>query len=472
VQRPDPRAAAYLVATLIALSLSYDLLRMPIQVADSLGEILDAHYSPSVYASFMESATTSVAYLRPLRIAQIKALFDLSGGEHYWLVFRGFHAALLLAAALLFVRALDVRTWIDFAAALFALTVLTGLHTFRGLVREAFPINHFLEIVVLCLVAFNLAQSRGGRWVDAAAVATFSVASLVLESGLLVWVVIVTAWLCGLRGVSRRGVAVVTLLTAVYLTARLFHTGAPGLDERSSGFLLRVLEPEELQEQFGSNPAVFYAYNVAASAMSVLFSEPQNGVFLGVRGWLGGDVPPRVPLAVASSVILTALILWTAASRHEGQTRTALTRDRQLLLLAAAVLVVNVAMSYAYTKDEIITVAGTFYALAAFVAARHAMTRVQLTAKASARVVLLAVLIASSTLWALRSAGVHHVMRVQAFKVRNDWGRLPAARYEDAGSDYQRTGAAVVRQLRRDALAARVAPPDLLPVWVDRWWGE
>ena len=47
----------------------------------------------------------------------------------------------------------------------FALTVLTGLHTFLGFLREAFPINHFLEIAVLALVALNLTLSRGGWWV-------------------------------------------------------------------------------------------------------------------------------------------------------------------------------------------------------------------------------------------------------------------------------------------------------------------
>ena len=159
----NPRVAAYLVAIVVAGAFSYDLMRVPVQASDSLGEILNAQQSPSVIASFAGSFGDT-AYLRPLRIAQIKALFDLAHG-HYWLVYRGFHALLLIAAVLLFVRALDVRTWTDVAAAVFALTVLTGLHTFRGTVREAFPINHFLEIVVLCLLAVNLARSRGGLWV-------------------------------------------------------------------------------------------------------------------------------------------------------------------------------------------------------------------------------------------------------------------------------------------------------------------
>ena len=80
--------AAYLVAIIVAGAFSYDLMRVPVQVSDSLGEILHAQQSPSVYASFTGSFG-GAAYLRPLRIAQIKALFDLAHG-HYWLVYRGF----------------------------------------------------------------------------------------------------------------------------------------------------------------------------------------------------------------------------------------------------------------------------------------------------------------------------------------------------------------------------------------------
>ena len=40
-------------------------------------------------------------YLRPVRIAQIKALFDLSQGAHYWLVYRGFHALLIILCVII-----------------------------------------------------------------------------------------------------------------------------------------------------------------------------------------------------------------------------------------------------------------------------------------------------------------------------------------------------------------------------------
>ena len=50
-----PRAAAYALAWVFALALAIDLLWMPVQVGDSLGEILAAQSSPSVWASFAGS---------------------------------------------------------------------------------------------------------------------------------------------------------------------------------------------------------------------------------------------------------------------------------------------------------------------------------------------------------------------------------------------------------------------------------
>lgn len=463
------RFAAWMLALITAASLSYDLARKPIQVSDSLVELLDVQESPSLSATFIATAERG-AYLRPLRLVQIKALFDLSNGR-YRLVYTGFHIILLSAAILLFVHALRVQTWADCAAALFALTVLTGLHTFRGTVREAFPINHFLEMVVLCLLALNFARSRGGWWVDAAAVLTFVIAALTLESGLLVWVVAVTGWMCGMRGVSRRGVLAMTLLLGAYGWLRFVHfaTGMPGLEERSSGFLLRMLEPEELSAMFGGNPTWFYAYNVITSFASVLFSEPDGGIFEIPRAWLLGDVPPRLYLNVVSSILATGLIGWAVARRLRAQTPRMPRDGDQLLLIAGAVIVANAAISFAYTKHEIMSVAGAFYALATYVAARHALHYARVRPRGAMRAVTIVIIAATASLWAFRSAGVHHMLRQQAFRQRNDWAYVPQS-FDD--SPRGRRAEALVRQLRSVALDMRVTNPHMLPRWMDRWWGE
>lgn len=465
---------AYVLAAIFTLAFAYDLLRLPVQVYDALGEILDASRSPSAGHSFVQSLGTA-AYFRPLRIAQIKALFDLSGGQ-YWLVYRGFHVLLLALCLWLFTRALRVRSTTDLAAAAVALTVLTGMSTFRGTVLEAFPINHFLEVAVAALAALNLAQSRGGWWVDAAAAVVFAAAALTLESGLLVWVVAVSARAAGFRGISRGGLAVMTGLLAAYVAVRFLwlQTGAPGLSERSAGYFLSVLEPDELVRRFGDWPYPFYAYNVLASVSSVLFSEPRSGVFVGVRGWMQGEFPLLVVLALVSSVPTTLLVAWMLARsrRVRGAGNGVDTEPvAPLGLVAAAVIAGSAALSYAYTKDDIMSTAGVFYALAAFESLRRLLAYAS-TARTGVAVLTVIALLVCGSAWAIRSAGLHHVLRMQAFRHRGDWAVLPA-RLAAEGRPYETAeGAAIVRALRGEALAMPAPNPGSYARWAEDVWGD
>ena len=442
---------------------------MPIQVTDSLGEILDAQRSASAWASFTSSFGTE-AYLRPMRIAQIKALFDAAGGEHYWLVYRGFHALLVIAAAFLFVGAMRVTTWGDAAAGAFALAVLTGLHTFRGTVQEAFPINHFLEIAVFCLAALNLARSRGGWWIDAAAVGVFAAAVLTLESGVLVWVVVAAAWIAGWKGVSWRGLAVMTVCLGAYLYARFWYlsTGVPTLAERSSGYLLSILDPPELERRFGERPWLFYGYNVGASMLSVLFSEPQAGVFTAVRAWLDDRVMPRVIIPLASSAATTALIVGVAAAALR---RREVSDGQRLIGLGAAVLAANAVLSFAYTKDEVMSTAGVFYALAAYGGMRAALAWAP--AGRAGVIVIPALLCCLASGWAIRAAGLHYVLRSQAIKHQVDWVELPG-RWQRSGQwPHDQRQRDLVLRLRHQAVQLAIPNTRIdQPEWPARLWSE
>ena len=481
VPRLSPRAAAYLVAGVISLSFAYDLMRKPVQVSDSLIELLDVQQSPSLYATFVAHSPRG-PFLRPLRQVQIKALFDAANG-HYWLVFRGFHALLLAAALFLFTRALRVGGWGDFAAAVFALTVLTGLHTFRGTVREAFPINHFLEVIVFCLIALNLAQSRGGWWVDLAAAATFVAASLTLESGVLVWVVLVAAAACGVRGVSWRGIAATTVLLGAYLWVRfaVLSVGTPGLEGRDSGWWTAMLQPDEIERRFGADPTWFYVYNVVTSMLTVLFSDPDRGVFHTVRTWLDGEIPQRLYVATISSMLTTGLIAWAALARLRGRARdrsveqvppSGPATSDQFFVIFGAVLAANTAMAYAYPKHEIVSAAGAFYAFAAFAAARYAIDHLQHLRRRAAYISMCLLLGALASAWAFRSAGVHYMIQAQAFRERLEWARLDPDRLAERTYRDDASARALAAQLRQDALDLRMANANRLPGWADDWWGN
>jgi hypothetical protein len=468
---------AYLLAIVLALSIGYDLFRMPVQVSDSLGEILDAQAAPSVAAAFRDSIVEAEApglgpfHVRPLARTQIKAVFDLSGGR-YHLAYRGFHVVLLLLTVVLFVRALHVKTPADLTAAAFALTVLVGATTFMATLREAFPINHFLEMLLLALVALNLAQSRPSWQVDVAAASTFVVAALTVESGLLVWVVIASAWLAGMPGISRRGVIATTVLLVGYVFLRLVVVGGAGppLTARSSGFLLSVLSPDELREQFGANPLPFYAYNVASSVLSVLFGEPRAGVWIAVGQWLRGDLPPWLLVRLVSSLITTALI---GATVYRRLRRRTLDESDRLLVVFVAVLAANSVLSYAYTKDDIISMAGGFYALAAYAAVRDLVgVPRQLGVGAVALSLMLAI---ASLAWVARCENVHYALLEHAFKERNEWAvPPPITNYAGYPHHPVATSAAMdlVRRLRADALGRPTVSPRFRAGWRNRWFQE
>jgi hypothetical protein len=338
-------------------------------------------------------------------------------------------------------------------------------------VQEAFPINHFLEIAVMALVMVNLTQARPRLIVDAIALVTFVVASLTLESGLLVWVVAVTAWLLGMRGVSTRGVVAMTMLLAGYFVLRfgVLSVGTPGLIERSSGYFFDVLDPAELERRFGDRLVVFYAYNVVSSALSVLASEPQSGVFVTTGAWLNDRLTAGLALTFLSSLVTTGLIA-VAAVIVLRRYRVTDASDR-LILLFAVVLAANATLSYAYTKDDIMSVSGIFYGLAAYAAVRLLIVRVRPTQRLVAAT-LTTVILATGMAWTVRSLGIHHVARTYAFKTRNDWASQPgnwkrSGRWPDDVRSQQ-----LITTLRNDALSMPAPNPHFEPPWMARLWGD
>lgn len=454
----------------MAATVCYSVLRIPLQVTDSLIPMLDAQRTQSVVGAFAGGATNA-GYFRPLRAAQIQALFNVSNG-HYFAAFKGFQAATVVVAFALFLLALSVDSAQRLGALLVALTVLMGIHTFRGTVWEAYPVNHSLEIVAFCLVALVLSRSSGGRWIDLAAEAVFVAAVFTVESGILVWVVLVTAWLTGARGVSRRGVLIVTGLLVAYLVLRFgyLHTGVPALSERSSGFGLQQLNPDELQRRFGAFPYVFYAYNIVTSLLSVLFSEPRAGIWTIPLEFMRGRVAAGTVINVVSSTVTTALIAWFVARRWHVWRARQFDRDDQLVVVAMAVILANAVISYSYTKDEILGPAGVFYALAAF-AAIVAFIRgnADLSGPRTRGIVVSAAIFVAASGWVVRTAGLHYQMHLMTFYTRNEWVYVDDWLARQQSTPDSAEGKALVRQLRTDAIDGATISPYLLSPRLDQW---
>ena len=308
---------AYAYGLLVAAVLGYFLFGLVIQVSDSFGNLL-AVQTPTL-GELVRDQFSQRAYLRPLLWAQLKIVYELSGG-HYFLWFRGIHVAQVLLLIVLFVHLVRPRTALDAALVPLSLAVLIGAHTFVPMVREAFPINGFLTMAVCCVAVATLALRERSRWYwDLLAIALFVGSVLTVESGVLVWVICVAAYALGARGLSRRAVLAMTACLVAYFVARTFvlDVGTPSLAERASGFGFRILEPSDLMARFEGRAWPFYAYNVVSSISTVLFAEPKGGVWRFVFELTTGTIHPWSAVSVVSSTAATVLVAWFLWTRRD-----------------------------------------------------------------------------------------------------------------------------------------------------------
>jgi hypothetical protein len=460
------RWAAYVYASILAGLTAYFLFGLPIQFSDSFGNLL-AIQDLSPWEIFKAEIRGS-AYLRPLLQVQLKIVYDLSRG-HYFEWYRAVQALQVLAALLLTVSILKIRTVLDAAMLPLCLAALLGIHTFAGAIREAFPINTYLTLVLCCLMAVRIAQSRGGALVDAGAAALLAFAVLTLETGVLVWVIFIAAWMLGYSGVSRRTVVVATVVFAAYAIARfaVLNVGMPGLNERASGFGFRTLEPPEIVERFGRNPLPLYLYNYACAVFTVLFSEPRGAVWRLVADVARGRLTPWYLINVVVSTGTTGIIGWYVARRTPQWLRRRFDEGDRLVLLFIAVLLVNAGLCLVYVKDVIMSPAGAFYAMAAFVAIRSLVSQ---PARAFGRLSVAPVLIVAVLAggWGWRMLGIHYNLRARAATARSEWAYedLWEARNETA---FKRPEARALKQtLMDDAIWRRPAPPRLDLGWVEQ----
>jgi hypothetical protein len=452
---------SYAYGLLAAAVLGYFLLGLVIQVSDSFGNLL-ALQTPTL-GELVRSQFSQHAYLRPLLWAQLKIVYELSGGQ-YFLWFRGVQVAQVLVLIVFYVGLLRPKTALDAALVPLSLAVLIGAHTFVPMVREAFPINGYLTMAVCCVVAATLVLQSESRWYwDVLATLLFIGSILTVESGVLVWVICAAAVVLGARGLSRRAMIAMTACLLVYVVMRSFvlDVGTPSLAERASGFGFSMLEPSGLMARFEHRAWPFYAYNVASSISTVLFSEPKGGVWRFVWELTTGATHPWTVVSVASSTAATMLVAWFVWMRRDRIRTWSFDRSDRLVGLFLAVLVANAVISFPYTKNVVMSPAGVFLGLAVGVASREWFRE-----PARIRVVPTLLLFAVLTCgWAYRVAGNHYNLRWTAAEQRAAWVSvdtwLDRQRIALRGAD----GPALRDTLRRDALWNHPTPHQPSSAW-------
>jgi hypothetical protein len=457
------RRLTYGYGLLAAFGLGHFLLGLPIQLSDSFGNMLKLSVS---WPELLYGEFTQQAYLRPGLWAGLKVVYDAAAGNyHAW--YRGVHAAQAVLLVLLFLALIRPRTMRDAALVPLGLAVLFGMHTFAGTVREAFPVNTFMTILLCCFAAACLTVARYRWWNDVLVALLFVAAALTVESGLLVFVVVMAGAIGGARGVSRPGLAALAALFAGYFVLRFvwLDIGSPGLIERASGFGFGILEPAELQARFGDNPFGFYLYNIATSGLSVLLSEPTGGVFRAVDAMSRGALTPGTAMILLSSLGATALIVSFIWTRRDRWIARRLERDDQIVLMFVAVLGANAVISYPYTRDMIMSPAGAFFAAATFVAARAALARLPERLPIGAAALMVTGCLVVSTGWAIRALGIHLTLRAAAHVERNDWAYAEST-FREEGVTLTARDRVLFDALRDDALVVHRAPPGLtIPFW-------
>jgi hypothetical protein len=467
---PDrrPELLAYGAAVGVATLFGIALLRIPIQLSDSFTEFLMVQ--PHSLWDVVRSEIGGGPYFRPLRRALIKLVIDLSGGNfHPW--FRGFHVLEVLLLFVLFVRMLRPKTMTSAALVPLALAMIAGSHLFLDIFREAFPINHFLTVVICAVAAVNLAESRGGRLVDAAAVLLLAFAMSTIESGLLLWVIFAVAYFTGARGVSRGALVALTAVFAAYFVLRFGVLGGtiPAIGERDTGFLLTETTAGEIRRLFGDSPLVLYTYNFLSAVSCALFAEPRSGTFMLARGVVMGELRPWQGLTVATSACTTLTIGWYVATRIRSWRPFRLDRDDRLVALFLVLLPVNAMFDIVYEKDVVLSVAGIFSVAAAMVAMKHVLAATS-SSTGTRQAVAYAVILVVACGWSLRSVGTQYRLREVASLTRDDWA------YYDRWERRQNTVAVSTPAAKRiwqtlydDAIWRRAAPRAIDSRLLDAW---
>ena len=216
---------------------------------------------------------------------------------------------------------------------------------------------------------------------------------------------------------------------------------------------------------FGADPWRFYSYNVVSSILSVLWSEPRAGVWDLTERVVDRVMFSRPMLVnvVASTLATGVLIRFAWMCRLRWRMRLFAHADR-IVLIFAAVLVANGALSYGYTKDVMMSPAGVVYALAVTVATRELID--QAPRAAGVTVVLAVLMAAMSAAWAVRAVAVHVAVRQSGMAVREQWAYLDQWLETQQKSASDPAALALQRQLQDDAIVRHPGKPALTGDWM------
>jgi len=387
---------------------------------------------------------------RPVMALLIKAVYGVVGPT-LW-VYKTLVLAQFAVILYLLVRVMAPSGRGAVPAAGAALCCVAGLHTSRHLM-SFWPMNSHSLVLAAVLWSAVICLSPWRRWHDWALSALTVGALLVIELGLLIPPMVLALWIARAPGVSKRGLLLTISGFVVYAAVRttLSPQGTIPLvyTETGLGFTSEV-STERLTEIFARAPVLFWTYNVSATALSVLFSEPRAGRFVFIESLLQGRTPPWLWWHVGVSTLTTVVIVMGLAGW-----RRAAERDRQAMVVGM-VLFLGSVLGFLYTRDRIGMAPGAGYALLLYAGLRHVWREGIFRSRGLAAAVLALVLCG----WLVRDGEAVLRMRDTAWSSHLEW----TERFEDLGG-FAKPQTALLDRLRAEAIAQQPGDPRNDPAW-------
>ena len=423
------------------------------KISWSLGDTYSHLAGPAMSSwrdAFVDAFTARGREYRPFFALAIKTAYEAVGTWlpfYQSLVMLSFGA--LLAGVVWLCRPVGKSRVV---AACIGISCVCGLHTSR-ILFGFWPLNHYAAVMAAILLAIGTALTPRTKQYDWVFGVLMLVATLGLEFGVLVIPVLITLWWFGAPGISWRGVTATLAAAAVYLAIRFTfgdHSGDLTL-WADSGFGFQNLDANTLRARFGDMPWVFWFYNVAGTVLTVLFSEPRDGVYSFVESLLARDMEAWQWFQVGSSALTTLVI---AAGLVQGWPWKE--RDRLLVVTGCSLLVFGSAMSFVYTRDRLGLAGGFGYALLLYVALVPWLERAR---AGSGRRMATGVVTVVAALWVVRSAETWFQLRDTAWDYHVEW----TDRFVELGGAQNSTN--LMNELRTTAVAKTPADVRLDPAW-------
>ena len=439
---------AWTVACVVVLGVAFFTISWPyVDLHNNLREATSWGWGRYVRYAF----SRGIEY-RPLLTLGIKGAYELVG-LHLW-VYQLLVLAQLAAALALLLWAFEPRDSRRGLAAALALSCVVGLHTSR-IFFLFIPLNAYSGALLLVLLALVLALEPRARAYDWVLLPLTFVGLLTLESSLLIVPLIVALWWRNAPGVSWRGVAAMLTAVVLYLGVRFWFGGPASLSSSyvGSGLGFSQATPETLRNVFEHAPWLFWVYNVVASFLTVIASEPRAGVYEFFASLLRGETPFWQWLHVGSSLLTTTLI---AVALYLYRPLT--DRDRLLRLAGFVLIVFGSGLGFFYTRDRIGLSAGIGYALLLYVALTVTFDRLQETG-GWRRASVIGLVCAIALAWNVRVIEAYAQLRDTAWDYHSEW----TERYADLGGTQPQTE--LLQALRADALRSVAADPRRDPAW-------